>query len=342
MEFRRLGRSGIEVSVLCLGAMMFGDRTSEEEARSIVASAREAGVNFIDTADAYAGGESERIVGSAIASDRDRWVLATKVGTRFAPHDKNRGGLSRKWLMRAIEDSLSRLRSDYVDIYFLHLDDPQTPLEETIGALGDLVRSGKIRYWGVSNTRGWKIAEMMRLCGAMGVAPPVAAQPHYNIMNRMAETDYLPACAHYGIGVVPYSPLARGVLTGKYPPDGAVQDRETRAGRGDKRMMETEFRPESLALAKSIADQASAGGRTSIGFALNWVLAHAHIHSVVTGPRTLSQWQSYLSGVAEGHRGEDESLVDGLVRPGHASTHGYSDPIHGVKERPVRSLTCKA
>ncbi|MFI5013091.1 MAG: aldo/keto reductase [Hyphomicrobiales bacterium] len=336
MKYRRLGRSGLEVSTLCLGAMMFGDRTPESEARSIIASARDAGVNFIDTADAYAGGESERIVGRAIAADRERWVLATKVGTRLPPPDRNRGGLGRKWLLRAIDESLSRLGADYVDIYFLHLDDPLTPPQETVGALDDLIRMGKIRYWGVSNIRGWKIAEMVRLCALTGAAPPLAAQPHYNIMNRMAETDYLPACAHYGIGVVPYSPLARGVLTGKYGDGQEAPDPSSRAGRRDKRMLETEFRPRSLAIAQTLAEHARATGRTPIGLALNWVLAHADVHSVIAGPRTLAQWEGYLRALEEGHEAQDEALIDALVPPGHPSTPGFSDPIHGVKARATR------
>ena len=243
MNYRRLGRSGLAVSPICLGTMMFGDRTDAGEASRIVGNAREAGVNFIDTADVYADGLSERIVGKLIAADRDRWVLATKVGNTMTARGwtPNRGGLGRKWIVQALDSSLRRLGTDYVDVYYLHRDDPKTPLEETIGALRDLIGAGKARYWGVSNFRGWRIADAIRVAGIVGAPAPVVAQPYYNALNRMPEVEVLPACDHYGLGVVPYSPLARGVLTGKYAVD-AEPDRGTRAGRKDKRMMETEFR----------------------------------------------------------------------------------------------------
>ncbi len=279
MDTRTLGRSGLRVSPLCLGTMMFGDRTDLAEARRIVDSARGAGVNFIDTADVYAKGESERIVGALVKPHRDDWVVATKVGNVVGP-DANAGGLSRAWLFRAIDASLARLGLDHVDIWYLHRDDETTPLEETISALGDIMRSGRARYFGVSNFRGWKIAEIVRLCERLGVPRPVVCQPYYNAFNRMPEVEILPACAHYGIGVVPYSPLARGVLTGKYRPD-APPPQETRAGRNDVRMMETEFRPESLALAQRLKAHAEASGRSVIGFALRWVLENALVTSVL-------------------------------------------------------------
>src|SRR5438132_3933971 len=168
MDYRNLGNSGVMVSPLCLGTMMFGDRTDAAEAGRIVASAREAGVNFIDTADVYVKGESERITGRLIAADRDRWVLATKVANPMGD-DPNRRGTGRKWILRAIDESLERLGTDYVDLYYLHRDIEATPLEETVGAMGDLIRAGKIRHFGVSNFRGWRIAEVMRVCGNLGV-----------------------------------------------------------------------------------------------------------------------------------------------------------------------------
>jgi aryl-alcohol dehydrogenase (NADP+) len=332
MKYRRLGRSGIEVSVLCIGAMMFGDQTDEAEASRIIAQARDAGVNFLDTADAYADGASERILGKLVKSERDRWIVATKVGTRLPPAAPNRGGNGKLWLMRGAEESLVRLALDHIDLYYLHLDDLETPLEETVGAIGDLLRAGKIRYWGLSNFRRWRIAEIIRLCDTASVARPVAGQPYYNAMNRMPEVEYIPACAHYGIGVVPYSPLARGILTGKYvaaePPAAA-----TRAGRNDKRMMETEFRDESMVIAARIRAHAEAKGRTAIGFAVNWVLANRHVSSVIAGPRTQAQWASYLAAIGEEFDAEDEAFLDRFVRPGHPSTPGYTDPLYPVLGR---------
>ncbi|MCB1743290.1 MAG: aldo/keto reductase, partial [Gammaproteobacteria bacterium] len=215
MEFRQLGNSGLRVSSICLGSMEFGASTDESDARRIVKLAREAQVNFIDTADAYAGGESEKLVGKLIEKDRDAWVLATKVGQQDGPPERKLG-LSRKWMMRAIDASLQRLGTDYVDIYYMHHRDRQTPLVESIAAMGDIIRSGKANYWGFSNHYGWEIAEIVRLCEHTGTPRPVVSQPLYNLAMRMAENDHLPACQHFGIGVAPFSPLARGVLSGKY------------------------------------------------------------------------------------------------------------------------------
>jgi aryl-alcohol dehydrogenase (NADP+) len=326
MEFRRLGKSGLEVSVICLGTMMFGDRTDAATARRIIASASDAGVNFIDTADVYAKGASETIVGEAIGADRRRWVLATKVGNVMtqARHD---GGLSKRWIVQACADSLKRLATDYIDIYYLHRDDTETPLEETIEAIGGLLREGKIRYFGVSNYRGWRIAEIVALCDASGVPRPIVCQPYYNAFNRMPEVEVLPACDYHGIGVVPYSPLARGILTGKYAP-GAEPPPESRVGRKDRRIMETEFRAESIAMAQTIKRHAEKRNLTATQFALAWVLANRLVSAVIAGPRTFEQWTDYLSAVGKKLDAEDEALVDSLVTPGHPSTPGYNDPAY--------------
>jgi len=324
MEYRRLGRSGLEASVLCLGTMTFGDRTSADEARAIVASARDAGVNFIDTADAYVKGESERIVGAAIKPHRRQWILATKAGNVLTarPHD---GGLSRRWLVAACEDSLRRLGTDWIDIYYLHKDDWATPIAETVGAIGDLIRAGKIRYFGVSNYHGWRIAEVVRECARQNVPPPVVCQPYYNLLNRMPEVEILPTCDHYGIGVAAYSPIARGVLSGKYAADGTAPG-DSRAAVRDERFLETEHRAESYAIAQQLAAHAQRAGRTSTAFALAWLWANRIVSSVVAGPRTLAQWHDYTAALGTPWSSEDEALVDALVRPGHPSTPGYTDP----------------
>jgi aryl-alcohol dehydrogenase-like predicted oxidoreductase len=333
MLYRRLGDSGLEVSELCLGTMMFGDRTDAATAHRIVASAFDAGVNFIDTADAYAKGASETIVGPAIAANRRRWILATKVANAMTqkPHD---GGLSRRWIMQACDDSLKRLATDYIDIYYLHKDDVETPLSETIDAIGDLIRAGKIRYFGVSNFRGWRIAEVMATCDDLGVAHPVVCQPYYNAMNRMPEVEILPACDYYGIGVVPYSPLARGILTGKYAP-GAEPPADSRVGRKDRRIMETEFREESIVMAQTIKTHAAKRGLTATQFALAWVLRNEIVSSVIGGPRTLDQWNDYLTAVGVELNDDDEALIDSLVTPGHPSTPGYNDPQYPLYGRIV-------
>ncbi len=331
MEMRRLGRSGPEVSALCLGTMMFGERTDEAEAARIVDSARAAGVNFVDTADSYAKGESERVLGRLVRADRNRWIVATKVGNTGAP-PPDEVDVSRRHVLAAIDASLSRLGMDHVDIYYLHLDDVHTPFEETIATLGDLVRAGKIRYWGLSNHRGWRIAQAVMTADKLGVPRPIVCQPYYNAMNRMAEVEVIPACVHFGLGIVPFSPLARGVLTGKYRA-GEAPPADSRAARKDKRMMQTEFREESIAMAQEIRAHAEARGMSAGQLALNWVLANAYVSSVLPGPRTLGQWTEYLGGIGKPYGAEDEALIDRLVAPGHPSTPGYTDPRFPVAGR---------
>ena len=333
MHYRTLGSSGLQVSSLCLGTMMFADRTDLPEAQRIIASARDAGVNFIDTADVYMKGASETMLGECIKADRSRFVLATKVGNPMS-QDPNAQGYSRSWINRAIDASLARLQTDYVDLYYMHWDNPSFDLYQTMAAFGDLIRAGKIRHFGVSNFRGWRIAEVVRVCDELGVPRPVVCQPYYNAMNRMPEVEILPACAHYKLGVVPYSPIARGVLTGKYQP-GQKPPEDSRAARNDKRMMETEFREESLVMAQTIKLHAESKGMSATQFAYHWVLRNRIVSSVIAGPRTLAQWQEYVDGINHTLDDEDEAFIDGIVRPGHPSTPGYSDPRYPFFGRPA-------
>jgi aryl-alcohol dehydrogenase (NADP+) len=335
MDYRQLGRSGLKVSPLCLGTMMFGGATDEPTSKRIIDSARDAGINFIDTADAYSNGVSESVVGRAISEHRGHWVLATKLANAMGD-DPNRAGLSRRWVMQAAEESLTRLGTDTIDIYYLHKEDHATPLDETVRAMGDLIRQGKIRYFGVSNFRAWRIAEICNICDRLGIDRPVVSQPYYNAMNRMPEVEQLPACGFYGLGVVPYSPLARGVLTGKYRPD-AAPDSDTRAGRNDKRMMQTEWRPESLQLAQEIRRHAEARGITAGQFAVAWVLNSAFVSSVIAGPRTEQQWDDYLAALNYRFTAEDEAQIDRLVISGHPSTPGYNDPAYPIEGRRART-----
>jgi aryl-alcohol dehydrogenase (NADP+) len=335
MDYRSLGRSGLKVSPLCLGTMMFGGATDEPTSARIIDSARDAGINFIDSADAYSTGGSEQVVGRAIAAHRQHWVLATKVANAMGD-GPNRSGLSRRWVMQAADDSLKRLSTDVIDIYYLHKEDHTTPLDETVRAIGDLIRDGKIRYFGVSNYRAWRVAEICNICDRLGIDRPIVSQPYYNEMNRMPEVEQIPACRFYGLGVVPYSPLARGVLTGKYAPD-ATPDKDSRAGRNDARMMQTEWRPESLRLAQTIRSHAEAQGITAGQFAVAWVLNNAQVTSVIAGPRTEAQWDDYLAALDYRFTVEDEALIDGLVATGHPSTPGFNDPAYPIEGRPTRS-----
>jgi aryl-alcohol dehydrogenase-like predicted oxidoreductase len=334
MEYRKLGRSGLKVSPLCLGAMMFGGPADEAASQRMIAAARDAGINFIDTADVYNGGKSEEVVGRAIRAERDQWVVATKLNGIMGPGPNQRGS-SRKWIFEAARRSLARLGTDYIDVYYLHREDLETPLEESVHALGDLVRAGMIRYFALSNHKAWRIAEICNICDRVGLDRPVATQPHYNALNRMAEVEQFPAAAHYGLGIVPYSPLARGVLSGKYPPD-AAPPADSRAARNDARMMQTEWRPESLAIAQKLKAHAEALGMTPSQFALAWVLDNRLVTSVICGPRTEAQLLDYVGVI--GHRlpAASEALVDGLVAPGHPSTPGYRDPMEPVEGRRIQ------
>lgn len=335
MLYRPLGQSGLQVSALTLGSMMFGEQTSAEDSLRIIDKAWDQGVNFVDTADVYNGGRSEQIVGEAVARNRQGWVVASKAGFGAVDGLPNRSGLSRKHLFNAIEASLTRMGTDYLDIYYLHREDHSVPLEETVRAIGDLLRQGKIRYWGVSNFRGWRIAEICNAAERLGVAKPVVSQPLYNIVNRQAEPEQLTAAGYHGLGVVPFSPLARGVLSGKYAP-GSEPDAGSRAGRQDKRIMEVEWRQESLTIARKIQAYCEGKGVGIVEFAIAWVLNNRLVSSAIVGPRTEAQWDTYAEALQVKITAEDEAFIDALVTPGHASTPGFNDVAHFVSGRLAR------
>ena len=331
---RILGSSGMRVSQLCLGTMNFGDQTDEATARRIVDHAFEHGVNFIDTADQYAKTRSEEIVGRAIAANRDRWVLATKCGNPSAK-GVNDVGQSRAHVMRSVEASLKRLGTDCIDLFYVHYYDKETRWESVVETYGALIRQGKIREWGLSNVRAWHIAHVCHIADRMGVARPAALQPYYNMMNRQPEIEVLPAAREFGLGVVPYSPIARGILSGKYQLN-VTPAAGTRAARADNRMMETEWRPESLEIAEKLKAHVSARGTSLVHWAVAWVLSNGAITSCIAGPRTFEQWVDYVGAPAYSWTAEDEALANALVPPGHASTPGFTDPKYPVEGRFAR------
>lgn len=332
--YRNLGASGLKVSPLWLGTMMFGDQTDAAEAANILAATRDAGLNALDTADIYAKGASERMVGSLIKGDRSRWVVATKVANPMSDEPNDRG-TSRRWMTHAVEHSLRRLDTDFIDLYYLHRDDESTPMEETIAAMGRLIDQGKVLHWGLSNFRAWRLARMVEMARQMGVPQPIALQPPYSAMTRGIEVELLPACAHYGLGALSYSPMARGVLSGKYAP-GATPPADSRAARADRRLMQTEWRPESLALAQAFTAHAQARGLVPSQLAIAWALNNQLVTGVIGGPRTLLQWQDYIAALDVQVTAEDEAWVDARVPPGHASTFGYTDPAYPVTGRQPR------
>ena len=333
MEYKYLGKSSLKVSPLCLGAMMFGGATDEATSKRIIDKAYDQGVNFIDTADVYNGRQSEVIIGRTIAAQRDEWVLATKFGYGGG-RNPNAQGQSRKWIRQTVETSLKSMGTDYIDILYLHRAIPGLPLEESVRAVGELISQGKVRYYGVSNFSGWRIAEICRVADQLGIERPIVSEPLYNMVSRTAEVEQLPAASHYGLGIVPYSPLARGVLSGKYALNQPLPS-DSRAGRGDARILQTELRDESIEIAQKIAAYAKERGTDSISFAMTWILNNRLISSVIAGPRTEEQWDSYVNALSFRLTAEDEAFVDSLVVPGHNSTPGFTDPNYPVEGRVV-------
>lgn len=333
MEYRNLGNKGVKVSQLCLGTMMFGGPTPDDESVEIIRWAIDAGINFLDTADKYNAGESERVVGKAIRDCRDFVVLATKCGIAMGDGPNDRGS-SRKHILLAAEASLKRLGTDYIDLYYLHTPDPATPIEESLEALDDLVTQGKVLYVGCSNFWAWQAAQAVGIQQLNGWDAFAAVQPLYNMANRDCEAELLPMADALGLGVVTYSPLARGVLTGKYR-RGQEPPADSRAARGNKRMLETEYREANFELAEQLQELADAVGCTPSQLALAWVMANPMVTAPIIGPRTLEQFLDNLGALEVKVDATVESAISDLVPPGEHAGRGYRDPSFPVRGRPV-------
>ena len=331
MQYDTLGSAGIRVSPVCLGTMMFGGQTSEADSIRIMHKACDQGINFFDTADMYNAGESEVVVGKAVADRREKVVIATK-GCNAMGDGPNDRGAGRAYLKRAVDASLKRLKTDYIDLYYVHVPDYDTPIEETLRALDDLVRAGKIHYIACSNFRTWRLMESLWTSDSLNVARFCCIQPLYNIVNRDIEVELLPACEEYGIGVVTYSPLARGILTGKYKP-GEDYPQGTRASRSDKRMLQAELRDASLEIAQEIVAHCEQKGCSPSQFALAWVVANPIISSVIVGPRTMQQFDDNLGCLSIEITEEDEQFIDSLVPPGEHSGFGFQDTAYPIAGR---------
>jgi aryl-alcohol dehydrogenase-like predicted oxidoreductase len=324
VEYRVLGGTGVRVSAYCLGAMMFGPQGNrdEDDCIRIVHRALDSGINFIDTADVYSRGRSEEIVGRALEGRRYGVVLATKVHGAMG-NDPNMRGNSRRWIAREVEASLRRLRTDHLDLYQLHRPDPGTDLEETLEALADLVRAGKVRYVGTSAFPAWQLVEAQWLADRRNLTRPRCEQCSYSILVRTAEDGVFPVARKYGIGVIVYSPLAGGWLTGKYrrdrePPEGSRMDRARTMGgrfapRFDPSRAEVQHRFELVERLEAVADKA-AMALTHVAAA--FTLAHPAVTSAIVGPRTMNQLDDLLAGADV--RLDDETLdaIDEVVAPG--------------------------
>ena len=318
MEYRTLGRTGVRVSPLCLGAMNFGGPTSEADALRIIDAALDAGINFIDTANVYNAGESERIVGAALARNRRREqvVLATKVHGEVGPGPNDRG-ISRYHIIRACEDSLRRLATDHIDLYQLHRPMPEIPQDETLRALDDLVRAGKVRYIGCSTFPAWMVMEALMISAEQQLARFVTEQPPYNLLDRRIENELVPLCQKYGLGILPWSPLAGGILAGRY--SGADVPEDSRAGRsGLDSFFGRRITPRALDAARQVAALAVARGLTASQLALLWVKDQPGITAPIIGPRTLDQLDDNLAVLERSLSEEDRRALDEVNGPGGA------------------------
>jgi aryl-alcohol dehydrogenase-like predicted oxidoreductase len=330
-EQRRLGSTGVWVSELCLGTMMFGEWGTKDHNESIrvIHRALDAGITFVDTADVYSAGESEVIVGKALTGRRDDIVLATKAFMPMSDNLNHRGS-SRRWIIREVEDSLRRLGTDWIDLYQIHRWDPETDLDETLGALSDLVHQGKIRYFGHSTFPASAIVEAQWTAQRRNRERFVTEQPTYSILTRGIENDVLPTCQRYGMGVLSYSPLAGGWLSGRYRQDAAQGPasvaRQRLANRFDLDLPENQRKLEAAGQLAQLADDA---GISLIELAIAFVLRHPAVTSAIIGPRTMEHLESQLTAT-DVHLTDDVlDRIDQIVAPGltlNPADNGWVSP----------------
>ena len=330
MNHHPLGHTGVSVSRFCLGAMMFGawGNPDHEESVRIIHAALDAGINFIDTADVYGAGESEEIVAKALKGRRDDVILATKFHNPMGD-DPNQQGNSRRWIMRAVEDSLRRLNTDWIDLYQVHRPDPGTDIEETLGALTDLVRQGKVRYIGGSTFPASQIVEAQWAARERNLQRFVTEQPAYSILVRAVEADVLPTCLRHGMGVMSYSPLTGGWLSGRWRKD-AGQQASSRAGRLPERFdLANPFNQRKLDAVEELARLADDAGITLIQLAIAFVLNHPAITSALIGPRTMAQLESQLAAADIVLEDAVLDRIDEIVPPGvtiNPADNSYANP----------------
>ncbi|MCY3647035.1 MAG: aldo/keto reductase [Chloroflexi bacterium] len=310
MEYRRLGRSGLHVSLAGLGCNNFGMRIDYEAAEKVTNAALDAGITLFDTADVYGRGASEEMLGRALGARRHEVIIATKFAAPMGEGPMHRGG-SRHRIVEACEASLRRLGTDYIDLYQMHMPDPDTPIEETLRALDDLVRSGKVRYLGNSNYRGWQIAEAHWTAETHHLTKMVSAQNHYNLMERAVEAEVVPACNHYGLGMLPYFPLASGFLTGKYRPGQRAAEGTRLAAWGDRAqgvLTDTNF--ETLEKLEAWAEER---GHTVLDLAIGWLSSQSHVSSVISGATKPEQLDANAAAVDWVLTAEEVEEVAALV-----------------------------
>ncbi len=331
-QYVTLGRSGLRVSPLCLGAMTFGEDlgwgTSVEESQQIIDRYVELGGNFIDTANFYTRSHSEKIIGDHIGrhpARRDRLAIATKFSGNLYPGDPNGGGSGRKSLINACENSLRRLQTDYIDLYWLHIWDANTPIEETMAALEDLVRAGKVRYIGVSDTPAWKIAQANLIAGFRGWSAFVGLQVEYSLLERTIESELVPMASEFGLGITPWSPLKSGVLSGKYTRANAGQHNADRGA-----MVGAFLNDKTYAVIDELEAIAKAHETNVASVALAWVRAQRAVSSVIIGARRLSQLEDNVRAVDVNLNADELTRLDTLTQPRLGSPHNMLEMAPGI------------
>ncbi|HVT20461.1 MAG TPA: aldo/keto reductase [Mycobacteriales bacterium] len=330
MQMRTLGRTGVKVSPLCLGAMMFGawGEPDHNESIRIIDRALDAGINFIDTADMYSSGESEEIVGKALKSKRDSVVLATKFHGAMS-FDPNEQGNSRRWIVKEVENSLRRLQTDYIDLYQVHRPSPETDIDDTLSALTDLIRAGKVRYIGTSTYPAHEVVEAQFIARERGRERFVCEQPPYSLLVRGIERDLLPVCEQYGMGVIPWSPLAGGWLSGKWRKDGSDNESRRAVLLPDRYDLSIPGNQRKLDAADALANLADKHGMSLIHLAIAFVINHPAVTSAILGPRTMEHLESQLGAADVVLTDEILDEIDEIVPPGvtlHDADRGYDPP----------------
>ncbi len=290
MQYRHLASTGLRVSEICLGTMTFGGQTNAEDSKKIIACALDSGINFIDTANIYTKGESERILGEALTGRRSEVVLATKTGGP-AKQGPNGSGLSRRQIISSVEDSLKRLSTDYIDILYLHFPDRLTPAEEYTDAVSTLVRSGKIRYWGVSNFAAWQCCRIMHLAKEMRAVAPCITQNVYSLINRGVEDELVPFLQEYSMGLAVFNPLAGGILTGKHSRERYTEGTRFALEKGYAMRYWNDRNFDAVDALKSVAE---ANGMTMVELSYKWLLSHSRVTSVICGVSKLSQLEENI------------------------------------------------
>ncbi len=325
MEYRSLGRTGVQVSPLCLGCMLWGGKTTPADSYEIIDCAIDAGINFLDTANVYGRGRSEKVTGEALKRNgkRHKIVLATKVHGRMNDDDPNASGNGRRHIIEQCEASLRRLQTDYIDLYQIHRPQSDIPIDETLRALDDLIRAGKVRYIGTSTFAAWQVLESLWVAKELGLNRFVCEQPPYNILDRRVERELLPMAQTYGLGIIPWSPLAGGLLTGKYRREADAPEGSRFADIKDRPWMQRRLHEGVYDVVEGLEPMMEAKGCTMAQLALAWCMHQPGVTSPIIGPRTMAQLEDNLGALDVKLDDEDRARIDELVPPGMVVSEFY-------------------